>query len=118
MIKREVNLRKYEKEYSEKKFWDKVKKHAKAIGRDTLEKALILFYALKDPDTPAWAKGVIIGALGYLILPTDMIPDFLPGAGFSDDAVSIATALLTIAGSIKEEHKRKAREKVANLLGE
>lgn len=111
-------IEKYQDNYSDEAFWDKVKKYGKAIGKETIEKAFILFYALKDPDTPPWAKGIILGTLGYLILPADLIPDVIPVTGFSDDAANIAIAFLTIAGSIKEEHKEKAREQVNKIFGE
>jgi uncharacterized membrane protein YkvA (DUF1232 family) len=78
--------------------------------------ALILFYCLKDRDTPAWARGVIVGALGYLILPTDLIPDMIPGAGYGDDWGAIVAALGTVAAYIKDEHKAKARAQVGRLF--
>jgi len=66
---------KYSKKYSESSFWTKIKNYAKSAGKEVIEKALILYFCLKDPDTPAWAKSVIIGTLGYFILPMDSIPD-------------------------------------------
>ena len=71
--------------YSGPRLWQTLKKVAVSAGRKTLLSALILFYCLRDRDTPTWAKGVIVGALGYLILPTDLIPDIIPGAGYGDD---------------------------------
>ena len=64
------------------------------------------------------AKGVIVGALGYLILPTDLIPDILPGAGYGDDWGAIVAALATVATYIKDEHKDKAGEQVKRLFGD
>jgi uncharacterized membrane protein YkvA (DUF1232 family) len=86
-------------------------------GRKTLLSALILFYCLKDSDTPTWAKGVIIGALGYLILPADLIPDLIPGAGYGDDWGAIVAALGTVAAYIKDDHKARAHAQVERLLG-
>ncbi len=85
-------------------------------SRKTILSALILFHCLKDKETPAWARGVIIGALGYLILPTDMVPDMIPGAGFGDDWAAIVVALGTVASYIKDEHKRKAKEQIDRLF--
>ena len=67
---------------------------ALVAGRKTLLSSLILFYCLKDRDTPTWAKGVIVGALGYLILPADLIPDILPGAGYGDEGKGLLTDAL------------------------
>ncbi len=86
-------------------------------SRKTLLSALILFYCLKDKDTPAWAKGVIVGALGYLILPMDLIPDVLPGIGYGDDWGAIVAALGTVAAYIKDEHKSKANAQMEKFFG-
>ena len=64
--------------YSGPRLWRTLTKVAATAGRKTILSALVLFFCLKDRDTPAWAKGVIVGALGYLILPADLLPD-LPG---------------------------------------
>jgi uncharacterized membrane protein YkvA (DUF1232 family) len=71
--------------YSAPALWHTLGRVAVVAGRKTLTSALVLFYCLKDRETPAWARGVIVGALGYLILPLDMVPDILPGAGYGDD---------------------------------
>jgi uncharacterized membrane protein YkvA (DUF1232 family) len=53
-----------------------------------------LFHRLfKDSRVPAGAKLLLVGALGYLILPTDLVPDFLPGLGQLDDLVVILGGL-------------------------
>jgi uncharacterized membrane protein YkvA (DUF1232 family) len=96
--------------------WCTLKKVAAKTGRKTLLASLTLFYCLKDRDTPAWAKGVIVGALGYLVMPADLIPDILPGAGYGDDWGAIVAALATVATYIKDEHKAKAQAQVARFL--
>lgn len=103
--------------YSGPALWRSLKKVARVAGRKTLTTALILFYCLKDHDTPAWAKGVIVGALGYLILPLDLMPDILPGVGYGDDWGAIVAALATVAAYIKDEHKSKAIAQVERLFG-
>lgn len=103
--------------YSGPRLWRVFKKVATKASRKTLSSALILFYCLKDSDTPTWAKGVIIGALGYLIMPVDMIPDLIPGAGYGDDWGAIVAALATVAAYIKDEHKAKAEAQVVRLFG-
>lgn len=103
--------------YSPSRLWKKLAKIGRFAGEKTLLTALILFYCLRDKDTPAWAKGVIVGALGYLILPTDLVPDLIPGAGLSDDWTALVTALGTVAAYIKDEHKAKARARLDRLFG-
>jgi uncharacterized membrane protein YkvA (DUF1232 family) len=103
--------------YSPPLLWNTLKRVVIAASRKTLLSALILFYCLQDHDTPRWAKGVIIGALGYLILPTDLIPDIIPGMGYGDDWGAIVAALGTVAAYVKDEHKAKAAAQVTRLLG-
>ena len=104
-------------EISSVTFWRKLRGMVAIAGRKTLFSSLVLFNCLKDRDTPAWARGVIVGALGYLILPTDLIPDMLPGAGYSDDWSTIVVALGTVAAYIKETHKLRAKEQLDKLFG-
>ena len=103
--------------YSGPRLWSTLKKVAASTGRKTVYSALILFYCLKDPDTPKWAKGVIVGALGYLILPMDAIPDVIPGVGYGDDWGVLVTALGTVAAYIKDAHKAKAQAQVEKFFG-
>lgn len=99
-------------DYSESRFWDKLKHYAMAAGSEVIEKALWLFYAAQRPDTPAWAKTVIYGALAYFILPTDAIPDLLPLAGYTDDLGALAAAIGMVSLYISEEVKEKTRQKM------
>lgn len=103
--------------YSAPRLWRTLGRAAVAAGRKTILTALTLFYCLKDSDTPTWAKGVIVGALGYLVLPADLIPDIIPGAGYSDDWGALVAALATVAAYIKDDHKSKALAQVERLLG-
>lgn len=107
----------YEKEYSETSFWDKLKKYAVVAGREVVEKALILYEALKDKDTPTWARGVIIAALGYFISPIDAIPDTVPIAGYADDLGALAAAIAAVAAHVKDEHIENARATLKRWFG-
>ena len=62
-------------------------------GRTLARPALECPELLLDPQTPAPAKLTVLAALTYLLVPLDLIPDFIPAAGFSDDLVAV-TALL------------------------
>ena len=102
--------------YSADRLTSKLAAIAKKAGDKIIVTALILFHCLQDRDTPAWARTIIVGALGYLILPTDLVPDIIPGAGLTDDWGALVAALGTITMYIKDAHKQKAREQTDRLL--
>jgi uncharacterized membrane protein YkvA (DUF1232 family) len=62
-------------------------------GRTIARPALECFEMLIDGSTPHQARITVLAALTYLVLPLDLIPDFIPAAGFADDMVAL-TALL------------------------
>jgi uncharacterized membrane protein YkvA (DUF1232 family) len=47
----------------------------------------------RDPRVPRRRKLLLIGLVGYLALPFDLVPDFIPVAGQLDDAVIVALVL-------------------------
>lgn len=107
------NSERYTKHYSEEGFWEKLKKYAKKIGRELVIQALTLYYIAIDSDTPVWARTAIFGALGYFILPIDIIPDVIPVVGFTDDALVLAAALKAVVSYRKKEHVEAAEDKVS-----
>ena len=113
-----LDFEKYEDKYSEAGLWDKIRKNIAKIGVKVIYQALLLFYVAQSPNCPTKIKAGIIGALGYLISPLDLIPDMLPGIGFADDAIAIATAVALAQIYITDEIRAQAKEKLADLLGE
>ena len=71
--------------------------------------AAAAYFCTLDPETPRKAKLVLLGALGYFLLPVDAAPDLLTGFGFADDATVLATALGVVGVYIKPRHRRAAR---------
>lgn len=69
-----------------------------------------MWYCAMDRSTPSKVKVSIIGALAYLVLPMDVIPDVIVGLGFSDDITVLAAVLAMATTYIKPEHREKARE--------
>lgn len=106
------------KNFSDEKFWDKLKKFAKKAGSSVVYAVLLLYFTLQKPEVPAKAKAVIIGALGYFILPVDLIPDLAIGIGFTDDLGALGVALLQVAMYIDDDIKHKAKEKLKVWFGE
>jgi uncharacterized membrane protein YkvA (DUF1232 family) len=106
------NFNKYDRHYSDNGFWAIIRKHGNNIP--FLRDALAMFFCLKDPTTPAWVKALIVGALGYFILPIDAIPDVFPVFGWLDDAGVIAGVMYVIYAHIKPEHWRMADDALGN----
>ena len=101
----------YHSHYEEKQFWKKLSDFALQIGSKGVYYALLLYFVMVDPQTPFAQKAIIAGALGYLILPIDLIPDFIVGVGFSDDIGALYAALQAVQVSITETHRHQAKER-------
>lgn len=114
----ETTIRGKEKYYSPNKFLNKVKKYGMNLGFKVLYGVAILYCALKSPDMPKEHKLMILGVLGYFILPIDLIADILPTVGLADDIVIITKAISVIYSSITDEMKEEAHELLKNIFGE
>jgi uncharacterized membrane protein YkvA (DUF1232 family) len=82
---------------------------------------IVLFRRLLgDPRMPRRYRAVLIALLGYLALPFDLVPDFIPVAGQLDDAVVVALALRAIlrGGGLEmiEEHWPGPRSSLSLIL--
>ena len=71
-------------------FWRKLRRSAGRIS--FAQEAVAAFYCATDAQTPIRAKGILLSALAYFILPTDLLPDFIAGLGFTDDAAVLFAA--------------------------
>ena len=72
---------------------------------DFAREAVAAWHCARDPKTPARVKAILIGALAYFILPTDVITDVLLGLGFADDAAVFWAAWKAVSGHITEGHR-------------
>ncbi|MDR0136220.1 YkvA family protein [Metabacillus idriensis] len=111
-------LQEAEKHYSETKFWDKLKKFGKKAGSSVVYAVLLLYFTLQKPEVPKKTKAIIIGALGYFILPLDLIPDLAAGVGYTDDLGALGLALLQVAMYIDDDIKNQAKEKLTEWFGQ
>jgi uncharacterized membrane protein YkvA (DUF1232 family) len=73
------------------------------------EDLLAAYYCAFDRETPRHVQMTLVGALAYFILPLDVLPDFMPLLGFTDDAAVLATALRLVASHIRPDHRAAAR---------
>ena len=90
---------------------------AKKVGATVIRPVFLLYYLLHDKDVPLHHKAYVIGALGYFILPFDLIPEsILPVIGFTDDVAVMGLVLKIVKDSVTPEIKAKADDKVMELL--
>ena len=113
----EVDVEYYAGAYTEESFWDKVKSKAKAAGLQLIYKAMQLYYATENPNCPTKVKAGIYAALGYFIAPFDLLPDFMPFGGYTDDLSAILLATMMAQAYIDDEVKEKARQKLGQIFG-
>lgn len=110
-------IERYGTYYSEKKFWTKISRIAARVGRSVLCPVFQLYYLLQDQAVSIKHKAYIVGALGYFILPIDLIPESIfPLIGFTDDIAVIGIVLKLVQVNLTPEIIEKANAKVMELL--
>lgn len=99
----------------EQRFWRKLRR---VIARIPFAEDLIAaYYCAVDPETPAYVRAVLLGAVAYFILPIDMVPDILAGLGFTDDASVLAAALAAVGRHLQPKHRQRAKASLDDLAG-
>lgn len=94
-------------------FWRQLRRF---IGRIPFAEDIVAtYYCAFDSNTPLTARAVLLGAVAYFVTPLDMIPDFIPMVGFTDDATVLATAIAVAGAHIRAWHRASARQ--ALLIG-
>tara|TARA_B100000700_G_C14873820_1_gene774675 strand:+ start:296 stop:661 length:366 start_codon:yes stop_codon:yes gene_type:complete len=89
-----------------------LKKVLLIAGRSIAKPALEGFEMIIDNSTPPQVRISIIGALTYLIVPIDLIPDFIPASGFSDDLVALTAVISLWQHHMTPEIKYRAKCKL------
>lgn len=90
-----------------KDFWTKARK---TLGQVPFtEDAVAAYYCATDSTTPIAIRAALFGALVYFILPFDIVPDFILGLGYTDDAAVLFGAFKAAQAHITTEHRRLAR---------
>lgn len=56
-----------------------------------------------DPALPRGVRVRLVLLLGYLLMPVDLVPDFIPVIGYADDAVIVALVLRSVTRAAGEE---------------
>lgn len=93
-------------------FWRTLKRAARYIP--FAEDVVAGYYCAIDRSTPARVRTILLGALAYFVMPVDVIPDFLAGVGFTDDATILLSALTAVRAHIRPAHREAARRALAS----
>ena len=109
---------KYSNKFTQKDFVEKISRIAKRAGSKLVYAALILYYTLQSDKVSKSDKAIIIGALGYMISPLDVIPDAIPIAGLTDDLAVLLYVLKKVWTGIDPEIIEKARERLSKWFDE
>ena len=108
----------YANKFSQSDFVEKISRIAKRAGSKLVYAALILYYTLQSDKMSVKYKAIIIGALGYLISPVDVMPDAIPIVGLTDDLAVLIFVLKKIWSDIDPEIQEKAKKKLAEWFDE
>ena len=109
---------KYSGKFSANDFVEKISRIAKRAGAKLVYAALLLYYTLQSDKVSTADKAIIIGALGYLISPLDVIPDAIPIAGLTDDLAVVIYVLKKVWDSVDETIQQKAKAKLSKWFDE
>ena len=108
----------YANKFSQKDFVDKIARVAKRAGAKLVYAALLLFYTLQSDKISTKDKAIIVGALGYMISPIDVIPDAIPIAGLTDDLAVLLYVLKTVWTDIDPSIKEQAKDRLSKWFDE
>lgn len=111
-----LQVNKYLKYYNESAFKKKLLKLSGKLSSQLLTYVIVLYTLIKDKNIPNKTRLIFIAALGYFILPTDLVADFLPVLGFTDDLAFLTYAIGTASTYITPELLEKAKEKKDSIL--
>ena len=90
---------------------DGIRNFAKKAGRTAARPLLLLYYVMKNENTPRSDKLMILSTLAYLVLPIDIIKaKCLPIIGWIDEVASLAVAIKKVRQHITPEVEQQADE--------
>jgi uncharacterized membrane protein YkvA (DUF1232 family) len=108
----------YASKFSQSDFVDKISRVAKSAGSKLVYAALVLYYTLQSDKVSMKEKAIIVGALGYLVTPIDVVPDAIPIVGLSDDLAVILYVLKTVWMDVDPDIKERAQQKLSQWFDE
>ena len=108
----------YSDKFSSGDFVDKIQRIAKRAGSKLVYGSLLLYYTVQSDKVSRKDKAIIIGALGYLISPLDVMPDAIPIVGLADDMAVLVYVLKKVWSLVSDEAREKAKNKMLQWFDE
>lgn len=108
----------YANKFSQSDFVEKISRIAKRAGSKLVYAALILYYTLQSDKISKADKAMIIGALGYMISPLDVLPDAIPIVGLTDDLAVLVYVLKKVWTEVDPDIQEKAKSKLSKWFDE
>ena len=90
----------------------RLKTWARALQRDVMT----LWFALKHPDTPWYARALAAVITAYALSPIDLIPDFIPVLGYLDDLIIVPAGVWLLLKIVPENVVVDSRAKSEKWL--
>ncbi|MBN1554448.1 MAG: DUF1232 domain-containing protein [Phycisphaerae bacterium] len=87
----------------------------RVVARSLKREVRVYRLVLKDPRTPRPAKVLLGLAVGYVLLPFDLIPDFIPVLGHLDDVIIVPALVLLAMKLIPKEVVCDCRRKAEKI---
>jgi uncharacterized membrane protein YkvA (DUF1232 family) len=91
---------------------DALQRLLRRAGRVIAGPALECLELMLDVSTPTQVRLSLLAALTYLLFPMDLLPDFMPVAGFSDDLVALTALLGLCSNHMTEAIRLRAQRKL------
>ena len=92
---------------------DRWRQRARHLKRETYA----LYFAVRDPRVPWYAKALAAGIVGYAFSPIDLIPDFIPVLGYLDELVILPLGVMAVRAMIPEGVLAECRDRASRLEG-
>jgi len=83
----------------------------KQVARSLKQELKVYQLVLKDERTPRLAKWLLAVAVGYVLLPFDLIPDFIPVLGQIDDLIIVPVLVIFALKMIPKETLAECRSR-------
>ena len=86
-------------------------------ARDLTRETYALYFAVRDPRVPWYAKMLAAGIVGYAFSPIDLIPDVIPVLGYLDELVILPLGVMAVRAMIPDNVLAECRERARRLEG-